>query len=696
MNYFPIMKWHVPLIIILSYSLSASSQLNFNKIAVVSAVKPAAPTSLATNAVLDGVDYATGTLNVSIPIYEVRSKSMSVPITLNYSANGLRPSNPGSWVGMGWNLETGGDIIREVRGLMGDGGYSDVNVVNLSAYNNTELEKVQNVINGQWDGEPDIFHYNYPGGSGKFMKKPDGTPIFFPHNPLMKIVNSGTERIITDGSGINYIYGERGEANSWKWKYYDKRKYNNKDSLFYVDSMDLQGQQSWVAYGLNKMVHRNTRDTIYFKYDGAYNTWNPAWTVYGETVALEKRCYFSGTTFNCIGSYEVAEPIISKSASGSVGSRNFLSDVIFPSGVVKFYTSSKNLLDSIKVTANDMNKCLRKVQFYYDTVSMYYDPLLISHVDRYKLTKINFYDGNNSLVNSFSFTYYENRKFPRSTDSKAQDYWGFYNGFNGNQTLLAQPLIYPPVYLNTTSMRVSRKENLAYYNRTATANSVSMANRDPNAEAAVTGTLKSVISATGSTYEYNYSLHEYWKYDGSDYYLTEGSGLRLADISYYNAAKRKVQRKVYEYGDDTEIGFDRVAPLPITYVTQNYMYGMGADQKQEVSQYLLLSQPLNDLDVFHGSPVVYNKVTEYQQDSTGANNGKTCYYFKNDALSLGQYTYNLYVRGVNAPIGGLLWRKEQFNRGAGNYYNNIASEFYHYTSLSGPDRISFQKIGWEQ
>lgn len=691
MKYFPSVRCYVPLMIFLCCHLSARSQVNFNKIAVVSPVKPAAPVNLSTNAVLDGVDYATGTLNVSIPIYEVKSRNMSVPIVLNYSANGLRPSNPGSWVGMGWNLEPGGDIVREVRGLMSDGGYANVNTSDLSAYNNTELEKVQNVVNGKWDGEPDVFHYNYPGGGGKFIKKPDGIPLFFPYNPLMKIVNSASESTITDGSGISYVYGERGEVNTWKWKYYDKRKYNYKDSLFYVDSMDIEGQQHWLAYSLNRMVYSNTRDTIYFKYNGAYNPWTGNFTAYSETAGLEKRCYFSGTTFNCFNTYELAEPVISKTSSGNIGSRDFLSDVIFPGGVVKFYTS-RNLLDSIRVLASDMNKCIRKVQFYYDTLPMYYEPNISSN-NRYKLTKVNFFDGNNNLINSYAFTYYQDRLFPMSTDSRAQDYWGFYNGFNDNQTLLAPPLIYPPIYLSRTSLDVSRKENLAFYNRTATASSVSLANRDPNIEAAVTGTLKSVTSPTGSSYEYTYSLHEFWKYDGSDYYLSDASGLRLADISYYNAAKRRVQRKVYEYGDMDHKGYDRIAPSPITYLAQNYMYGMGADQKHEVTQYMLLSHPLNDLNVYHGSPVVYDKVTEYQQDSMGVNNGKTVYSFQNDALSIGRYVYNLYVRGVNDQIGGLLSNKEYFVRGAGNFYTSISSEFNHYKPFYGSEMINFQKMG---
>lgn len=45
----------------------------------------------------------TGTANISIPIYEVRTGDLSFPITLSYSGTGgIKVEDVASWVGLGW------------------------------------------------------------------------------------------------------------------------------------------------------------------------------------------------------------------------------------------------------------------------------------------------------------------------------------------------------------------------------------------------------------------------------------------------------------------------------------------------------------------------------------------------------------------------------------------------------------------
>src|SRR5262245_40303503 len=50
----------------------------------------------------------TGIANISIPLYEVKNKELTVPITLAYHSGGVKVEEEASWVGLGWSLLSGG------------------------------------------------------------------------------------------------------------------------------------------------------------------------------------------------------------------------------------------------------------------------------------------------------------------------------------------------------------------------------------------------------------------------------------------------------------------------------------------------------------------------------------------------------------------------------------------------------------
>ena len=63
------------------------------------------------------VDLATGTPNISIPIHTLHYGSISVPIGLRYHPGAVQVKQHPGWVGLGWDLESGGAITRVVRGV---------------------------------------------------------------------------------------------------------------------------------------------------------------------------------------------------------------------------------------------------------------------------------------------------------------------------------------------------------------------------------------------------------------------------------------------------------------------------------------------------------------------------------------------------------------------------------------------------
>src|ERR1700748_2618084 len=58
------------------------------------------------------VSYFTGVADISVPLYTLKEKEISLPFSLNYHASGIRPDVHPGWVGNGWSFSNPGVITR--------------------------------------------------------------------------------------------------------------------------------------------------------------------------------------------------------------------------------------------------------------------------------------------------------------------------------------------------------------------------------------------------------------------------------------------------------------------------------------------------------------------------------------------------------------------------------------------------------
>ncbi|WP_422350084.1 hypothetical protein [Flagellimonas sp.] len=63
------------------------------------------------------VSLYTGKIDLTIPIYEIRSGNITVPISISYNSGGIKVDDIASSVGIGWNINAGGNIVRNIRDL---------------------------------------------------------------------------------------------------------------------------------------------------------------------------------------------------------------------------------------------------------------------------------------------------------------------------------------------------------------------------------------------------------------------------------------------------------------------------------------------------------------------------------------------------------------------------------------------------
>lgn len=169
----------------------------------------------------------TGIPQISIPLTTVQSGSLSMPISLSYHAGGIRVEEIASWVGLGWSLNAGGVITRQVRGIpdeldmdrrqrnvddiINNGFFLDPSSIGTTPP--FELLRIygfyEEVYNGVLDSQSDLYMFNIGGVSGSFYFDENNEVVFEEH----KDTNIEVERlnnlgwIITDASGNKYYLG---------------------------------------------------------------------------------------------------------------------------------------------------------------------------------------------------------------------------------------------------------------------------------------------------------------------------------------------------------------------------------------------------------------------------------------------------------------------------------------------------------
>jgi hypothetical protein len=176
------------------------------------------------------VDLASGVVPIEIPIYQVESGNLKLPVKLSYHAGGVKVNDVASTVGSSWSLNAGGVITRSMIGRPDESnnGYLAMSFppINTENVNNNDflcfLGRLATFDGLSEDGTPDSFFYNFAGSSGRFtIARRDNsgneitpTVVTIPYKPI-KInytMGLGTDKIvgftITDSDGTKYYFGQ--------------------------------------------------------------------------------------------------------------------------------------------------------------------------------------------------------------------------------------------------------------------------------------------------------------------------------------------------------------------------------------------------------------------------------------------------------------------------------------------------------
>jgi YD repeat-containing protein len=498
------------------------------------------------------VSYYTGTPHISIPLYEIKGKNLTVPVELSYHPAGIRPEiHPGP-TGLGWSLRAGGVISRTIRGDIFDenewknylgliNGYlrhANSWIAGDNWKNRTKDLTKQDCNNCRsdvqsfgFDYEPDEFSFSFLNISGKFYFDHTGQIQVQCDNPVKVVFNnefvqpwnSGialahyNEKVqrafksftIIDEQGTQYSFG--GAVNAIEFS----------EPVGYLG--DLLHATSWF---LTQIKSADGADVITFEYErGPFvSQLYRASHFYSESGAYERE---SGG-YNDVLDGTLISPVYLRRITGSGGEEITLAytqsndlkyasnDYIILRGSVGMSINGYRLLemtsaiprfqpsapsnkydriqwlklDTICVKGKQ-NESVRQVNFVYNNSSS----------ERLFLDSLKIY-GANELTPpmKYAFLYRNKNRLPATYLSCITDHWGFNNG---------KP------YLS---------------------NGFNPQFKLPNANYTDSGVLSEIRYPTGGTAQFEYELHDYAQVvdakDRSNIISQSGtaSGLRIKKI----------------------------------------------------------------------------------------------------------------------------------------------------------------------
>ena len=366
---------------------------------------------------LTPVTLYTGLPNVSIPIIDLKSTKLHLPIVLSYNYNGYQPNQDASWIGMGWNVEAGGVITRIVKGLY------DEKANNVTSHwddyanvgdliNNSEF--MQFAGNGQADTEPDLYMFNFNGRSGKFILIGDNA-FLFPYQDII-IKRVGTYFKITTEDGTTYTFGTYGAQETTT-----------------VPETDISYISAWY---LSKIESADLTDVIDFAY--APFATRPGLNSLSETYSVSFKVV-NGCDLTAGGQGWSAQ----WNLGGTVGAKRLIK-ITSKNAIIDFIPESTPRLD-VGGAQYQNAYALKEIDFSNKS-GVLLKKAIFNHTyfpgnTQLKLSSLLIQGSYNQLSASenYSFSYQsETASFPKGT--RGIDKWGFYNGNDGNAMLFDETL----------------------------------------------------------------------------------------------------------------------------------------------------------------------------------------------------------------------------------------------------------------
>lgn len=395
----------------------------------------------------------TGVPNVEIPLYEVSFRDIKVPVTLSYHASGIRVADESSRVGLGWVLNAGGVITRNVvnkddlkdlpeaylysaaPGIPQGTRYPPAALVQPGPlYTHYDMQGQSGVpINmdltnyQDHDFEPDQFNYNFLGYSGKF------------------VLNKSRDVVLEKQEKIKIKLST--DKNTWEVTTADGFIYKFLDFEFFIEDNAPAGyKEQKSAWYLSEIVSPSGT-SVKFHYSTQTGQYVSSVGSYYERIL--------STAASCSGFPCKSRPSTATANSSKTYSNIALDSIAWPTGRITFlYTTDRQDVNNdkritgIQILRKKNTQPHEEIVFNQEyftsssngalSLTEFYTPFPDKAIKRLKLSgflRRSLPVNATSPSEQYYFEYYEGDAFPPK-NSFARDHWGYYNGRTGNTSLL--------------------------------------------------------------------------------------------------------------------------------------------------------------------------------------------------------------------------------------------------------------------
>lgn len=166
----------IVVIFIVSYSVIHAQSGSTDPNPTLASIVPPSPNAASLSKFGDvPVGYSTGIPEVNVPIFSYKNAdgSLALNVSLDYHAGGVKVGDIASNVGLGWALNAGGVITRTMRGIsdeiMSIGFSNTATLLDEHEGNRYAVSQYMQIAADAYDGQADVFNFNFGGRSGKFM-----------------------------------------------------------------------------------------------------------------------------------------------------------------------------------------------------------------------------------------------------------------------------------------------------------------------------------------------------------------------------------------------------------------------------------------------------------------------------------------------------------------------------------------------
>lgn len=212
------------------------------------------------------VNHNLGTVNVGVPLYTLDTGKQQLPIALSYHTGGIKVNDLAPWVGLGWTLNAGGAIIRNVKSKPDNLLVQEIIDLENAVFDSINFNYIYKSWEGTMDSQPDEFIINAPGISGTFQFDPNqGGMVVFDGREIARVSVNGVDQMEVIGpDGTKMIFGKSIiEENN---QFHDAT-----ESSWHSPAVQANGFEYISTWYLTEMIAPKAKDTIRFRYTDNIN-----------------------------------------------------------------------------------------------------------------------------------------------------------------------------------------------------------------------------------------------------------------------------------------------------------------------------------------------------------------------------------------------------------------------------------------